>query len=192
MTHERSPKYDETIMDKINQNACGVIRSCLEQELKYDVLNVTSAMKMWEILNNKYLTKSVENQLHLLRRLFRFYMSISTSLAAHVNNYTNLLSDLANVDEKITDEYKAVILLGTLPDEEYDTFMLTLLNERSSLIYSKVTNTLTNYDLRRKDKETFRTSTSGETLSMRGRSPYPRGGNRSRSKSRGHHQLTKN
>ena len=89
----------------MNRNAYGVIRSCLEQELKYDVIGVTSAMKMWEILNNKYLTKSVENRLHLLRRLFRFQMSRGTSLAAHVNNYTKLLSNLANVDEKISDEY---------------------------------------------------------------------------------------
>ena len=168
------------------------IRSCLEQELKYDVIGVTSAMKMWEILNNKYLTKSVENRLHLLRRLFRFQMSRGTSLAAHVNNYTKLLSDLANVDEKISDEYKAIILLGSLPDEEYDTFVLTLLNGRSSISYSEVTNALTNYDLRRKDKETSRASTSGEALSTRGRSPYPKGGNRGRSKSRGRHQLAKN
>ena len=104
MVHERSPKYDEAIWEKMNRNTCGVIRSCLEQELKYDVIGVTSAMKMWEILNNKYLTKSVENMLHLLRRLFRFQMSRGTSLATHVNNYTKLLSDLTNVDEKILDE----------------------------------------------------------------------------------------
>ena len=171
----------------MNRNACGVIRSYLEQELMYDVIGVTSVMKMWEILNNKYLTKSVENRLHLLRRLFRFQMSKGTSLTAHVNNYTKLLSDLANVDEKISDEYKAIILLGFLSDEKYDTFVLTLLNGRSSISYSEVTNALTNYDLRRKNKETFRASTSGETLSTRGRSPYPKGGNRNRSKSRGCH-----
>ena len=192
MVHERPSKYEEAVWEKMNRNACGVIRSCLEQELKYDVIGVTSAMKMWEILNNKYLTKSVENRLHLLRRLFRFQMSRGTSLAAHVNNYTKLLSDLTRVDEKISDEYKAIILLGSLPDEEYDTFVLTLLNGRSSISYSEVTNALTNYDLRRKDKETSRASTSGEALSTRGRSPYPRGGNRSRSKSRSRHQLAKN
>ena len=119
-------------------------------------------------------------------------MSRGTSLAAHVNNYTKLLLDLTNVDKKITDEYNAIILLGSLPDEEYDTFVLTLLNGRSSITYSKVTNTLTNYDLRRKDKETSRASTSGDALSTRGRSPYLKGGNRGRSKSRSRHQLAKN
>ena len=148
------------------------------------MIGVTSAMKIWEILNIKYLTKSIENRLHLLRRLFRFQISRGTSLAAHVNNYTKLLSDLTNIDEKISDEYKTIILLGSLPDEEYDTFVLTLLNERSSISYSEVTNALTNYVLRRKDKETSRASTSGEALSTRGRSPYPRDDNRSRSKSR--------
>ena len=46
MVHERPPKYDEAVWEKMNRNACGVIRSCLEQELKYDVIGVTSAMKM--------------------------------------------------------------------------------------------------------------------------------------------------
>ena len=72
MVDVRPPKYKESVWEKMNRNAYGVIRSCLEQELKYDVIGVTSAMKMWEILNNKYLTKSNENRLHLLRRLFRF------------------------------------------------------------------------------------------------------------------------
>ena len=72
MVHERPPKYNVAIWDKMNRNTCEVIRSCLEQELKYDVIGVTSVIKMWEILNNKYLTKSVENRLHLLRRLFIF------------------------------------------------------------------------------------------------------------------------
>ena len=50
-----------------------------------------------------------------------------------MNNYTKLLADLANVDEVIMDEDKALILLSSLPDEEYETFVLTLINEHSSI-----------------------------------------------------------
>ena len=38
MVHERPPKYEEAIWEKMNRNACGVIRSCLEEELKYDMI----------------------------------------------------------------------------------------------------------------------------------------------------------
>ncbi|ONK81628.1 uncharacterized protein A4U43_C01F31260 [Asparagus officinalis] len=64
-------------------------------------------------------------------------MSKGTSLATHVNNYTKLLSDLANMDKKVTDDYNAIILLGSLSDEEYDTFVFMLLNDRSSIIYNE-------------------------------------------------------
>ena len=54
------------------QKACGVIRSCLSQDLKYDVMNETSAKKISETLASKYLMKSIENRLQLKRRLYHF------------------------------------------------------------------------------------------------------------------------
>ena len=45
-----------------------------------------------------------------------------------MNNYTKLLTDLVNVDVKIEKEYKTLILLNSLPDEEYETYTLTLTN----------------------------------------------------------------
>ena len=52
----------------------------------------------------------------------------------HMNNYTRLLTDLVNVDVEID---KTVILLNSLPEEEYETFTLTLINERKFLNYSE-------------------------------------------------------
>ena len=39
-----------------------------------------------------------------------------------MNNHTKLLTELVNVDVKIEEEDKAVILLNSLSDEEYETF----------------------------------------------------------------------
>ena len=50
-----------------------------------------------------------------------------------MNEYTKLLTDLINVDVNFKKENKALILLNPLPDEEYKTFILTLINERQSL-----------------------------------------------------------
>jgi len=44
-----------------------------------------------------------------------------------------LLADLANVDVMIEKGDKALILLSSLPDEGYETFVLILKNERTSL-----------------------------------------------------------
>jgi len=45
----------------MNRTTCGLIRSCLTRETKYHVLHETSASYLWEILEKKYLTKSIES-----------------------------------------------------------------------------------------------------------------------------------
>jgi len=99
----------------MNQTACGLIRSCLTQDIKYHVLHEIFAKQLWEILEDKYLTKGVESRLQLKRRLYRFQMKRGISVNEHMNSYTKLLTDLVNVDVKIDKEDKAVILLNFLP-----------------------------------------------------------------------------
>jgi len=76
--------------------------------------------------------------LHLKRRIYRFQLKNEISIGEHMNNYTKFLADIANVDEIIKDKDKELILLSSLPDEEYETFILTLINGKSSLSYNDV------------------------------------------------------
>jgi len=55
---EKKPEAaSEQDWKKMNRTACGMIRSCLTQDIKYHVLYETSARQLWEILMKKYLTK---------------------------------------------------------------------------------------------------------------------------------------
>ena len=102
-----------------------------------------------------------------------------------MNNYTKLLADLVNVDVTIEEEDKTLILLNSLPDEEYETFVLTLINEKQSLNYNDVSVALVNYEVRKKDKQFSPSSTSAEALVVRGRGSNHKGkGVRGISKSR--------
>ena len=83
--------------------------------------------------------KSVENRLYLKRRLYRFQLKREIPISDHIHTYTKLLTDLANVVVVIEEEDKALILLSSLPDEKYETFVLTYLNKRTSLSYVEVT-----------------------------------------------------
>ena len=121
-------------------------RSYLTQDIKYHVLHETSARQLWEILEKKYLTKSIESCLQLKRRLYRFQMKRELSINEHMNNYTKLLINLVNMDVKINEEDKAVILVNSLSDEEYETFIVTLINGRQILNYSEVSAALVNYE----------------------------------------------
>jgi len=66
-----------------------------------------------------------------------------------MNDYTKFLTDLVNMDVDIEEEDKAVILLNSLLDEEYETFVLTLINGRQSLNYNDVSVALINYEVKR-------------------------------------------
>ena len=112
--------------------------------------------------------KSVKNRLHLKRRIYCFQLKKGIPIGEHMNNYTKLLADLANVDELIKNEDNALILLSSLLDDEYKIFILILINDKSSLSYDEVLSALVNHKLRRKDKESF-SSKSTEVLTVRGR-----------------------
>ena len=111
-----------------------------------------------------------------------------------MNRYTKLLTDLVNMDVVVNEEDKVIILLNSLPVEEYETFTLTLINGKKSLNYHEVSAALVNYETRRQDKQSSQASTSAEALAVRGRGSYRKGkGHRERSKSRpGFRDLKKN
>jgi len=88
------------------------------------------------------------------------------------------------MDVVIEEEDKALILLSSLPDEDYETFVLTLINVKQSLGYNEIFSALVNHELRRKDKESSK-STSTEVLMVKSISSSRNGkGDRGRSKTR--------
>jgi len=111
-----------------------------------------------------------------------------------MNNYMKFLTDLVNVDVSIKEEDKALILLNSLPDEEYKTFVLTLINGKQTLNYSGVSAALVNYEVRRKDNQFSSNVASIEALTVKCRGSNRKGkGERGRSKSRpGFRDLEKN
>ena len=74
--------------------------------------------------------KSIKTRLHLKMRLYRFQLKKKLLIFEHMNDYTKFLTDLINVDVNIKEEDKALILLNSLLDEEYETFVITLINEK--------------------------------------------------------------
>ena len=95
-------------------------------------------------------------------RLHHFQLKRGISIDEHMNNYTKFLTDLVNVDVKIEEEDKALILLNSLPEEKYETFILTLINGKQTLSCSDVSAALVNYEVRTKDKQSSSNGTSAK------------------------------
>ena len=176
--------YDEEIWDRMNEKACGQIRSCLIKEVKYLVKDEECAVTLWRTLEEKYLVKSPENRLHAMSQVYGFRMKHGVSMHDHVSRFEKLLADLKNLDEDIKDEVKAMILLHSLP-EEYSHFVTTLIYGKSVIVFKDVCTTLINLEIQNNDKNFERTSS--EPLVSRDwamEKKKKRGGKNSRSKSR--------
>jgi len=68
-----------------------------------------------------------------------------------------------------------LILPNSLPEEEYETFILTLINDKQTLNYGNVSAALVNYEARKKDKQSSSNGTSAEALMLRGRGSNRKG-----------------
>ena len=129
--------------------------------------------------SKQVLDEKCQEPLTFEKETLPFQLKRRTSISNHVNIYTKLL--LINLNVVIEDEDKALILLSSIPDERYETFVLTLINRRTSLSYSEVTAALVNLELRRKDNECSTSDTLAEVLTARGSSPNRRRENQHKS-----------
>ena len=176
---------------KLNRWACSTIRLCLAKPQKYFVMRETSTKSLWKKLEDKYMTKSIENRLHLKKQLYLFQYKEGTRMISHLDAFNKLIADLLNLDEDVKDEDKALILLNSLPDS-YDHLATTLIYGKDTIIFEEVSNALMNHEVRYKDKKAQ--NTTSDALVVRGRSSEKRrfsDRRRSQSRPRGNSQNRK-
>ncbi|KAM1980190.1 hypothetical protein ACFX15_036829 [Malus domestica] len=152
--------------EKLNLWACSSIRLCLAKTQKYFVMQKTAASVLWQKLEDKYMTKSAENRLHLKKKLYRFQYKEGTKMIRHLDVFNKLIAYLLNLDEDIKGEDKALILLNSLPDS-YEHFVTIIMHGKETVKFEDVSNALMNYEMRHRDKHHDSTS---EALFVRGRS----------------------
>ena len=90
--------------------SCGTILLCLAKNQKYFVMRETKAKELWKKLEDKYMTKSVENRLYLKKKLFRFQYHVGISMSEHLNDDNKIFADLQNLEVDISSEDKALLL----------------------------------------------------------------------------------
>lgn len=78
--------------------ACGTIQSYLVREQKYPYMKKTSASKLWNVLEDKFLKKSNQNKLYMKKILLRFTYVLSTTMKNHITSFTKLETALQHMD----------------------------------------------------------------------------------------------
>ncbi|GKB23390.1 zinc finger, CCHC-type containing protein [Tanacetum coccineum] len=138
---------------------------------------------LWQIKMRALM--SLANRLYLMKKLYTYYMSPSTKLGDHIDEFNKLILDLANIDIEIEDEDQALMLVRSLPSS-YENFMETLLYGRESVTMEDVLATLNSRELKKRTEGTK--EETGDELYVRGRldrSGKAHSGRSSRFKSKG-------
>ena len=142
-----------------------------------------TALKVWNKLESLYMIKSLSNKIYLKEQLFGFKMDSSKNLEENLDDFKKITVSLANIDEKISEENQAIILLNSLP-ESYKELKAAIKYGRDSLTLDDVLGALRSRELEIKIEK----KATSEGLQVRGRTPrrdHQKGRGKSRSKSRG-------
>lgn len=117
---------------EMEMKTVSTIRLCLANEVKYAVLDESSAIKLWQKLEQRYMAKSLTNKLFLKKQLYQLRMDEGTNILDHINNFNKILTQLLSLDAKVGDEDQALLLLSSLPSS-YDGLVTALLVGKETL-----------------------------------------------------------
>lgn len=118
-------------------------------------------------LESLYMTKSLANRLYLKQRLYAYKIKEDQSLEDQIEKFVKILDDLENIEIKLEEDDKALILLNALP-RTYENFKDAILYGREQTItLEEVQSAIKTKQLQK--KLSTGTEHSGEVLMTRGR-----------------------
>jgi len=135
---ERPASINEIECTKIQRRAINTIQLALAPEIKHNVLKETAPKALWEKLENIYASKSLTKHLCLKMELYQLKMEMRGDLHDHINKFNQLVSQLLNADDKLSNEEQTLLLLATLP-KSFKALIQTLLVGKSTLNLDDVT-----------------------------------------------------
>nr|KYP34815.1 Retrovirus-related Pol polyprotein from transposon TNT 1-94 [Cajanus cajan] len=88
-----------------------MIQLALTTKIKSNMLKETRLQALWEKLKGFYASKSLTNLQYLKMELYQLKMEMGGNLHDHINHFNQLVCQLLNVNEKISNEEQTVVLL---------------------------------------------------------------------------------
>ncbi|KAM2547237.1 hypothetical protein TB1_018567 [Malus domestica] len=170
---------------KMNCKAIGTIRQWVDDCVFHYVFNETNAREFWMKLESLFEKKNPTKKAFLIKELIKVKYKDGLSVAEHLNNFQNIINQLATMNMTIEDELQALLLLRSLPDS-WETFVVNVRNSapKGVLTLDNVQNNMLNEKIRRKTSGTDSSQILVIENRRRSKSRGPRGHGRSPSQSK--------
>lgn len=105
-----------------------VLRQVIEEETSY---------KIWNKLNELYVSKDLPNKMYIREKFFTFKMDSGKNIYENLDDFKKITTEFKNLGEKLGDDNEVFILLNSLP-ESYKEVKTTLKYGRDSVTVSTI------------------------------------------------------
>eukprot|EP00253_Pinus_taeda_P024444 PITA_24444 len=131
-----------------------------DQRIVVDLGEATTKA-LWDKLGTLYQSKSLVCKLFLQKKLYNLRMKDGDSVTEHLNAFNTMVSQLASVDIKISDEDKCFSFLYSLSDS-WDSLVIAIGSNETALQFDEIVSSLLTNEMRQKNME----SQNGDALSV--------------------------
>ena len=107
-------KNDEWIL--LDRQALGVIKLTLSRSVAHNVVKEKTTANLMKALSSMYEKPSVNNKMHLMKKLFNLKMVDNASVAQHLNEFNTITNQLSSVEIDFDDDICTLIVLASLPN----------------------------------------------------------------------------
>ncbi|KAH9657209.1 hypothetical protein KPL70_022963 [Citrus sinensis] len=123
-------KISEDDLPDVLDRAHNAIFLSLGDGVLREVGGETTAAGLWKKLEDLYTKKSMAKRLATKKKLYTLQMEEGSSISDHIDPFNKIILDLEDINVKIDDKDKAMILLCSLPSS-YEHLVDTLIMEDS-------------------------------------------------------------
>ena len=100
----------------LDRQVQGVIRLTLSRFIAHNVVKEKTTVNLMKALSGMYEKSSINNKVHLMKKLFNLNMAENASIAQHLNEFNTITNQLSYVEIDFDDEIHALIILASLPN----------------------------------------------------------------------------
>ncbi|KAL8473562.1 hypothetical protein ACS0TY_030407 [Phlomoides rotata] len=123
---------------EIGERAHSAIILCLRDKPLREVSKENTAIDVWRKLESLYQMKSVSIKLYVKQKLLDFRMSEDKNLSEQLDTFNRYVDDLEDLDVKLEDDDKALMLLNVLPRSLQNFKDVVLFGRHDEVSYDSV------------------------------------------------------